>query len=490
MSTLDEVSTTENSPSPAFMTGRQKTILAVLLGAQFIVSADFSILNVAIPVIGKDLGFALANFQWIATAFALTSASFTLVFGNVADRLGRRKMMLVGMGLLVAASVVGGMANSPAELLTARVIQGLATGIVIPAAMSLLTTSFPEGPLRDRALGLNGALLSAGFTIGAVLGGVLTGVVSWRWAFLINVPVGIAVLVVIPIVVAESRAARTGKLDIPGAVTVSLGLAALIYGISTLGEKGWSNTPGLVLMAVGVLLLIVFVVIEMRVEHPLAPLRFLSRPTVSWGNLGGLTSFTMETSAIFLMTLYLQETLGYSALTAGLVFAVMGVTSLLGGIAAPRIIARIGSQNALPVGLTVQGVCTATLFMVGHSSSSVVLVIVATSIGGFGHMVAIVSYMVTATSGLSNDEQGLATGLTSMTQQVGITAGIPILSAIANSRIHSLKHKSSADAVLDGVTLAVLVDAGIVLTGALLVFVLLRRARVTSARTVVAAVAD
>ncbi|WP_236060801.1 MFS transporter [Actinacidiphila acididurans] len=478
MSTLDEVSATKNSPSPAFMTGRQKTVLAVLLGAQFIVSADFSILNVAIPVIGKDLGFALADFQWIATAFALTSASFTLVFGNVADRLGRRRMLLTGMGLLVAASLLGGLAGSPAVLLTARVVQGLATGIVIPAAMSLLTTSFPEGPLRDRALGLNGALLSAGFTIGAVLGGVLTGVVSWRWAFLINVPVGVAVLVLVPMVVAESRAERGGRPDVPGAVTVSLGLAALIYGISTLGAKGWGNAPGLAAMAVGVVLLAVFVAVEMRVEQPLAPLRFLSRPTVSWGNLGGLATFTMETAAIFLMTLYLQETLGYSALAAGLVFALTGVTALLGGVAAPRLIARFGSRNVLPAGLLVQGLSTAALFFVGHGHGSVALVIAATSIGGFGHMVAVVSYMVTATSGLADDEQGLATGLTSMTQQVGITAGIPVLSAIANSRIHALKtHEAAADAVLGGVTLAVLIDAALTVTGALLVFALLRRAR-------------
>ncbi|MFC4032362.1 MFS transporter [Streptomyces polygonati] len=450
----------------------------MLLSAQFIVSADFSILNVAIPVIGKDLGFALANYQWIATAFALASASFTLVFGKIADQLGRRRMLLIGMAVLVAASLLGGLADSPATLLGARILQGLATGIVIPSAMSLLTTSFPEGPLRERAMGLNGALLSAGFTIGAVLGGVLTGVVSWRWAFLINVPIGLIVLAVLPLVVKESRAERSSKLDLPGAVTVSLGLASLIYGISTLGEKGWGNTPGLIAIAVGVLLLGAFVAIELRVESPLAPLRFLSRATVSWGNLGGLISFTMETSAIFLMTLYLQETLGYSALTAGLVFTVMGVTSLLGGIAAPRIIRRMGSRSSLPAGLLVQGLATAALFLVGHSGSSVITVIVATSIGGFGHMVAIVSYMVTATSGLSNDEQGLATGLTSMTQQVGITAGIPVLSAIANSRISALRsHESSADAFLDGVTLAVLIDAGVVLGGALLVYLLLRQGR-------------
>ena len=473
MSTID-VSAPAEASSPPFMSGRQKIILILLLGAQFMVSADFSILNVAIPEIGNSLGFELANFQWIATAFALASAGFTLVFGRIADMAGRRRMLLTGMVLLVLASLAGGLATTPALLIAARVAQGLATGIVIPAAMALLTTSFPEGPLRDRALGLNGALLSAGFTAGAVLGGVLTGVVSWRWAFLINVPVGLLIIVVAPLVVSESRAEGRNKLDVPGALTVSLGLVSLVYGISQLGEGGLSPV-GIGSLALAAVLLTAFVLIELRVAAPLAPLRVLSRPSVRFGNLGGLISFTMETSAIFLMTLYLQEVLGYSALSAGLVFAVLGVTSALGGVVAPKLIGRWGKKAALAGGLLVQGLATAALFFVGHDPHGVVLVIVATSIGGFAHMIAIVSYMVTATSGLSDDEQGLATGLTSMTQQVGITIGIPILSAIASSRITDAKATQPLkDAVLGGVTFAVLIDAAIVVTGALVIALFFR----------------
>ena len=473
MSTID-VSAPAEASSPPFMSGRQKIILILLLGAQFMVSADFSILNVAIPEIGNSLGFELANFQWIATAFALASAGFTLVFGRIADMAGRRRMLLTGMVLLVLASLAGGLATTPALLIAARVAQGLATGIVIPAAMALLTTSFPEGPLRDRALGLNGALLSAGFTVGAVLGGVLTGVVSWRWAFLINVPVGLLIIVVAPLVVSESRAEGRNKLDVPGALTVSLGLVSLVYGISQLGEGGLSPV-GIGSLALAAVLLTAFVLIELRVAAPLAPLRVLSRPSVRFGNLGGLISFTMETSAIFLMTLYLQEVLGYSALSAGLVFAVLGVTSALGGVVAPKLIGRWGKKAALAGGLLVQGLATAALFFVGHDPHGVVLVIVATSIGGFAHMIAIVSYMVTATSGLSDDEQGLATGLTSMTQQVGITIGIPILSAIASSRITDAKATQPLkDAVLGGVTFAVLIDAAIVVAGALVIALFFR----------------
>ncbi|MFJ2599012.1 MFS transporter, partial [Streptomyces erythrochromogenes] len=174
---------------PARLDGRLKLVLVVLLVAQFMLAVDFSILNVALPVIGDGLGFSLSNLQWIATSFALCAAGFTLLFGRVADLFGRRRLFLVGLAVLGLSSLVGGLATSPEMLIAARVFQGLATAAVTPAGLSLLTTSFPEGPLRQKALGLNGALMSAGFTTGAILGGVLTDLLSWRWAFFINVPV-------------------------------------------------------------------------------------------------------------------------------------------------------------------------------------------------------------------------------------------------------------------------------------------------------------
>ena len=186
---------------------RQRLALAVLLAASFTLAVDFSILNVALPLIGADVGLGLSHLQWIATSFALCAAGFTLLFGRIADLFGRRRLFLVGMALLGVSSLVGGLADSPALLLAARAGQGLATAAVIPAALSLLTTSFAEGPLRERALGLNGALMAAGFTTGAVLGGLLTDVLSWRWAFFVNVFVAVAVLAVAPFVLAESRAA-------------------------------------------------------------------------------------------------------------------------------------------------------------------------------------------------------------------------------------------------------------------------------------------
>ncbi|WP_237545932.1 MFS transporter, partial [Streptomyces sp. SID1046] len=190
---------------PVRLDGRLKLVLVVLLVAQFMLAVDFSILNVALPVIGDGLGFSLSNLQWIATSFALCAAGFTLLFGRVADLFGRRRLFLVGLAVLGLSSLAGGLATSPEMLIAARVFQGLATAAVTPAGLSLLTTSFPEGPLRQKALGLNGALMSAGFTTGAILGGVLTDLLSWRWAFFINVPVALAVLFIAPTVIKESR---------------------------------------------------------------------------------------------------------------------------------------------------------------------------------------------------------------------------------------------------------------------------------------------
>ncbi|MFC9971870.1 MFS transporter [Spirillospora sp. NPDC127200] len=452
MSTLTAVA----APERAGMTGRHKLILTLLLGAQFMLAIDFSILNVALPVVGEGLGFGLGSLQWIATAFALPAAGFTLLFGRVADLFGRRRMLLAGMALLALGSLIGGLATTPALLLTGRVMQGLATAIATPAALSLLTTSFPEGPARTRALGLSGALMSAGFTVGAVLGGVLTDLLSWRWAFLVNVPVALVILAVTPLVVAESRAAGRARLDVPGAVTVTGGLLALVYGITA--ASGWA-------LAAAAVLLVAFVLVERRAAAPLAPLGILTKRTVAWGNVGGFIAFATETSLVFLMTLYLQEVLGFSPLATGLALGVLGAGTFAGGVAAPRVMARLGGRLTLAAGLVLQAAATVALLGLGESRDALPLLLAATAIGGFGNLVAIVAFMGTATSGLPDGEQGLATGLATMTQQVAITLGIPVMSAVAAAR----------PGVLDGVHLATLANAGIALAGAALIAVMLRR---------------
>lgn len=451
--------------APERMSSRHKLILTLLLGAQFMLAIDFSILNVALPVVGKGLGFGLDELQWIATAFALPAAGFTLLFGRVADLFGRRRMLLAGMALLAGGSLIGGMATSPAMLLTGRVLQGLATAIATPAALSLITTSFPEGPLRTRALGLSGALMSAGFTVGAILGGVLTDLLSWRWAFLVNVPVAVLILAVTPAVIAESRSRDGASLDVPGAVTVTGGLLALVYGITSAGSAGWSSPPALGALAAAVLLLAAFVLVERRSPAPLAPLRVLTRRTVAWGNVAGFVAFATETSLVFLMTLYLQKVLDFTALTTGLALGVLGAGTFAGGVAAPRIMGRLGGRGTLVAGLVLQAAATAALLGLGESRDSLGLLLAATAIGGFGNLVAIVAFMGTATSGLPDGEQGLATGLATMTQQVAITLGIPVMSAVATANA----------SVLGGLRLATAVNALIALAGAALVGAFLRR---------------
>ena len=223
------------------MTGGQRLILAVLLTASFTLAVDFSVLNVALPTIGADVGLALNHLQWIATAFALCAASFTLFFGRIADLFGRRRLFLIGMALLGGSSLVGGLAQEPVLLMIARVAQGIATAMVIPAALSLLITSFPEGSQRERALGLNGSLMAAGFTTGAILGGVLTDLLSWRWAFFINVIIAAAVLAAGPAVIRESRPVGRPRVDVPGAATVTLGLLAIVFGLTTASESSWGD---------------------------------------------------------------------------------------------------------------------------------------------------------------------------------------------------------------------------------------------------------
>jgi MFS family permease len=416
-------------------------------------SVDFSILNVALPETGAGVGMEVAELPWITAAYALPSAGFALLFGRFADLFGRRKLFMVSMVVLTTASLLGSLASSPEVLLTARALQGLATAMALPAALSLLTTTFAEGALRDRALGLNGALLSGGFTIGALVGGTLVSLLSWRAAFLINIPVTLLILSAAPFAISESRLTERVKLDLAGAITVTGGLLAVVFAIV---EK--SIFAG----AIGIALLAAFWLIEQRAAAPLTPVRTLERSTVKWGNYAGLVVFAMETAMIFMMTLYLQNVLKLSPLVTGLIFGVPGLAAVLAGPIAGRFIGRYGYRTTLAAGMTVQTLSTLPLIFLGADRIGLAILIPALFISFFGHVTSIVAYTVTSTSGLPNGEQGLATGLTSMTQQVGITIGIPILSAIAATQASELAGIHLTMTVNVVVTL---VSAGLVWTG-------------------------
>jgi MFS family permease len=436
------------------MTARQRLIVVLLLGANFMMSADFSILNIALPVVGEAVGLSIDNLPWVSTAFALPAAGLSLLFGRLGDLYGRRRIFLIGLFLLTAASLLGGISTEPALLLAARALQGVASAMTAPAALSLLITTFADEKQRARVLGLNGSLLSGGFTVGALVGGMLVGVLSWRWAFLINVPLALVILALTLFVVPAGLSRENVRLDIPGAASVTLGLLALAFGITE------GSLPALV---VGMILLALFFWIERRAKAPLVAIEMLALPSVRWGNLAALTIFSMEAGLVFLTTLYLQNVLHFGPLATGLVFGVPGLASVAAGIVAGRIIARRGAHTVLLVALLVQGGLTAPMILLGTQPVWLWLLIPALFVGFFGHITAVVAATVTATSEVPDSHKGLATGLVTTSQRVAVTVGIPLLGAVMTIRADLLAgiHLALAADVLLTLTAMILIRAGL-----------------------------
>lgn len=427
------------------MTARQRLTAVLLLGTNFMLSVDFSILNIALPEVGRGVGLGLADFPWVTTAFALPAAGLSLLFGRLGDIYGRRRLFVGGIGLLALASLLGGIATGPALLLAARALQGIATAMTAPAALALLITAFGDAKQRARVLGLNGTLLSGGFTVGALAGGMLVDVLSWRWAFLINVPFALTILVLTPFVIPAGRSPEKARLDIPGAASVTLGLLALVFGII----EGF--VPALI---AGLLLLALFFRVERRAAAPLVAIEMLARPSVRWGNLAAFIVFSMEAGLVFLMTLYLQDVLHFGPLTTGLVFGVPGLASIAAGVVAGQIIARHGVRPVLLAALLVQGGFTAPLILLGAEPTWLWLLVPALFFGFLGHITAVVAATVISTSGVADADAGFATGLVTTSQRVAVTVGIPLLGAVMLLR---------AD-LLAGIHLALVADVLLTLT--------------------------
>lgn len=465
-------------PRAARLSRRDGLVLFVLCAAQFMVALDFSVLNVALPVLGTDLGMSRSALQWAITAFALPSGGFLLLFGRIGDLFGRRRLFLAGLALFGTASLLAALAWDPASFLTGRALQGLGAAAIVPTGMSLLTTTFPEGPARDRALGISGTLLSLGFTVGMVAGGVLTDVLGWRSTMGLLSLFALIVLPLAPGLLPASGAEGTAgdgdrpRLDVPGAVTVTGGLLALIYALSTAAERGFGGTDVIATLVAGVLLLGAFVRIESRADAPLVSLAMLRRRTVAWGNLGGLVTFSMMSTVVFVLTLYLQETLGLSAFETGLVFGAQGVLSAAAGVYAPKVIGRFGARRTLVGSLAGQGLFVAGMLLLNAHTWSVWIAAAGVSLASMCHLGAIISYGLTVTSGVPDEEQGLATGLVTSTQQVGITIGIPLLGVLA----------TTSDDLLSGVHTVLALDAAIVLVAAALVAAGLGRRGAASTR--------
>src|SRR5215510_4890410 len=378
----------------------------------------------------------------------------SLLFGRLGDLYGRRRLFVTGLSLLAGASLLGGVSTGPAPLLAARALQGMAVAMTAPAALALLITAFADVRQRARVLGLNGTLLSAGFTVGALAGGMLVGVLSWRWAFLINVPFALAILAVTPFVVPAGRSPESVRLDIPGATSVTLGLFAFVFGII---ER---FLPALV---AGVVLLALFFRIERRAMTPLVAIGMLARPSVRWGNLAVLTIFSMEAGLVFLMTLYLQEVLRFGPLETGLIFGVPGLASVAAGVIAGQLVARRGARLVLLAALLVQGGFTAPLILLGTETAWLWLLIPALFVGFLGHITAVVAATVIATLEVADEDAGLATGLVTTSQRVAVTIGIPILGAVMVMRANLLAgiHLALAVDVLLTLTVVAVISAGL-----------------------------
>jgi MFS family permease len=450
------------------MTRHQTAALLILLASQFLLSMDFSILNVALPEIGSALGFQSADVQWIATTFALCAAGFTLLFGRLGDWAGRRRMFVVAMAVLAGASLLGGFTGSPAVLLVARALQGLATAAGMPAALALITSIFPEGPLRRRALGLNSILASLGFTAGAVFGGILTNFLSWRAAFLVNVPIAVGVVIVALSIINEPTKKKQARLDVRGAAFITSGLMTLVFAMSRFGEHSVTDPTGLAGLGTSAVLIIFFIRAERRHQAPLVPLEILTRPSILAGHLIGLASLAMETGLVFLSTMYFQHILRLDSFVTGLIIGLTGVGAVAGGLLGPRVVARLGVRGAMLCGLGIQTLATGGLIFIGYSPESIAVYCIVGFIAAIGHMIAIVTFLVASTSGVVSGQQGLATGLVTMTQQIGMTLGIPVVSAIATAA----GGLTSLPALRTGIGL----DALIVVVFIAIVLVALRRA--------------
>lgn len=439
------------------------------------VALDFSIVSVALPDIGRDLGFtSTASLQWVMTAFILFIAGFLLLFGRASDLFGRRKLFLIGVGIFAVFSLAGGLAQAPWELVIFRAGQGIGAAMVGPSAMSLLTRSFPEGPQRQKALSVNGAVLMLGFIVGVISGGIITGSLGWRWTMLLLAIIAVIVFIVAIPLLEESRDAEAVRLDIPGAALATGGILALVYGISTGDSAGWTSPITLITLIGGVVLLGAFLFAEGRHPVPLAPLSVLRRPSVKWSGLCGFITFGMCGGATVLETLYMEDVLGYGPLRTGLTLIPLGASAVLGGLIGNKTIGLLGTRKALISGLTLQGISIGLMMLLPLTGNFTLLAL--TNIGlGLGHVTAVIAFNITITSGLPNDQQGLAGGLAQTAQQLGSAIWLPVLAAVVTARTVMLAPTTSAtEATLGGLHGALLLAGIIALFGAVVAIIFLR----------------
>ncbi len=460
-------------------TARSKNLaLALLAMTQFVIVIDASIVNVALPSIGEHLHFARDDLSWVVNAYTLTFGGFLLLGGRMADLLGRRRMFMLGLVTFSLASFAGGLAQSEAWLIAARSVQGLGAAIVSPAALSIITTTFAEGPDRNRALGIWGAVAGAGGAAGVLLGGVLTSGLSWRWVLFVNVPIGIAAAALAPRTLAESHGDNsTRTFDFPGAVTVTAGLALLVYAVVDAVNVGWGSTTTIVRLAAAAILLVSFVVIEQRSRNPLVPFSIFRLRTLRGADIVGLLIGMSLFSMFFFISLYLQDVMHYSPIKTGISYLPLAVGIILSAGAASQLVNRLGFKIPLIAGLLLIAGGLLWFSQVPAPGGSYVSDILGPSLlAAVGLGLAFVPVTIAAVTGTRPHEAGLASGLINTSQQVGGALGLAILATVANSRTQSLFHAgvhNASVALTKGYDRAFLVGAGFAVAGAILAAVLI-----------------
>ncbi len=433
--------------------------LVVIATAQLMVVLDATIVNVALPDIQRSLGFSGSGLEWVVNAYALTFGGLLLLGGRAGDILGRRRVFIAGIILFSAASLLGGFATTQAWLLGARALQGVGGAIIAPTALSLITTTFPEGPPRNRAMGVYAAMSIAGGAVGLIAGGLLTTYFSWRWVLFVNVPIGIAVALLAPRAIAESPR-RRGRFDLPGAITATLGLASLVYGLTEAattpnGVSHWGDTKVLVSLAAAIILLTSFIVIEMRSPHALMPLRIFNNRNRSGAYLIMLCVGTALFGMFFFLTIFVQTVWGYSALKTGVAYLPMMATVMLMAGVSAQLVPRIGARPLLLAGSTI---ATGGMFWLSrisehsHYTTGLLGPMLVTA-AGMGML--FMPLTLVALSKVEDRDAGLASSLLNTGQQVGGSIGLALLGTVAWTVVANTARHSAAAAAKAGHSLHV-----------------------------------
>jgi EmrB/QacA subfamily drug resistance transporter len=452
-------------------------VLALIAVAQFMVVLDATIVNVALPTIKVDVGFSEQSLSWVLNAYTLIFGGFLLLGGRAADRLGRRRLFMAGIAVFAGASLICGLSQSEGMLLGARGLQGLGGAMVSPAALSIILTTFAEGPERNRALAVWGAIAGAGGAIGLLLGGVIVEALSWRWVFFVNVPIGAVVLALAPRIVPESRSESVseGGYDVEGAVSITLGTIALVFTLIKADSWGWTSGRTLAGFAIAAVLIVAFIQIERRHRDPLVPLRIFSNRSLAAADATFLLVAAALFGVFYFCTLYLQQVLGYNALKTGVAYLPLSLTLIGASALASRLVDRFTPKPVLSVGLLVATGGFVLLTLISGHGDYASHVLPAMIVLGAGLGMSFVPITIAATNGVASGDSGLASGLLNSTQQVGGSLGLAVLSSVSTSRTTSALQDGSAlpVALTHGFKGAFMVAAALCAVGVVLAITLL-----------------